>query len=472
MFNPTARSGTSTRSDLARSMGFWSGTSLLVGTMIGSGIFRAPASIASVAHDPRQILGMWLFFGIVTICGALTLAELATMLPQTGGIFVYLRAAYGDRVAFVFGWSYILLATPSGMAAGAAFFGELLLGILRGPHIGGGWAIPLIAIAAIVFLSAVNIAGVRYGAMVQNALTCAKVGALLAIVFGALLFGKGEVSRWFSLPVGPGKRGDIIGAATSIMFTYNGWFYVSLVAGEIRNPSLRLKQIILAGTGTVVLLYLCANLAYLYLMPLAAMPGTTVASKAMELVAGPVAGTAITACILASVFGGLNGVILTKARVAYAQGREGLNFAILGRPHPRLGTPYVSILIQCVCSVIFVLALRDPLQPLRLFDRLIACFALPEWLAVLFAIIAVFVLRRTSPDAHRPFLTPGYPIVPLIFVAGTLSGLGAILWSSCSRGDYAPLAGLGIMLAGFPVFWIWRRLIGTQGRTDLQETAR
>jgi amino acid transporter len=435
---------------LRRSIGFWSGTALILGTMIGGGIFRTPASIAGVLHDPRLILLLWGFFGVVSICGALALAELAAMLPQTGGTYVYLRAAYGDASAFVFGWLYILAAIPSGLAALAVFFGELLLGP-------GSAAIPFVATGTVVLLSAANIAGVRSGTAIQNVFAVAKVGALLALIAFAFLSGKGDAGRWTAAPAGPGGLLGLAAAAQSVLFTYNGWVYVSLVAGEILEPERRLTRIILTGTGTAIVLYLLANLAYLYVLPLEAMPGTVVAREVMAKVAGARGGTVMNACILASVFGAINGIILTKARVAFALGRDGLSFRFLGRAHSTRATPYVSILVQGAVAIVLIFALRDPENPRRLFDRLTTYFVVVEWLALLFAIAAVFVLRRTMADAPRPYRTPGYPWTPLIFVLGTAVGLVAIVGNSCAKKDYAPLAGLAIVAAGFPVFMLWRR---------------
>jgi amino acid transporter len=161
-------------------------------------------------------------------------------------------------------------------------------------------------------------------------------------------------------------------------------------------------------------------------------------------------------CIVASVFGAMNGVIFTKSRVAYALGRDGLGFAAVGRAHPTRATPHVSIMIQGAIAVALILALRDPVHPLRLFDRLTAYFVLVEWLALVFAIAAVFVLRRTMAEVPRPYRMPGYPWVPLFFIGGTAWGLGAILWSALSQGDYSPLFGIGLVGAGFPVYFLWR----------------
>ncbi|MEY4938512.1 MAG: hypothetical protein RIQ93_247, partial [Verrucomicrobiota bacterium] len=369
--------------DLRRSIGFWSGTALVVGTMIGSGIFRTPASIAAVLQNPLLILGLWVFFGVVCICGALSVAELATMLPKTGGTYVYLRAAYGDGAAFVFGWLYLVVAIPSGIATSAVFFGELVVRVVGILPQDFPWGIPGIAIGAIVILSAINVIGVKQGSTVHNIFTVIKVSALLALMVGALFSNLGDVRRWY---VAPGKvMGEWNGmasAAKSVMFSYTGWIYVTLVSGELHDPARRLGRVIVVGTGTVALLYVCANLAYFYLIPLPEMRQPMIAREAMMLIAGPVGATVMNLCVLASVVGGLNGVILTKARVAYAQARDGLSFAFLGRPHPTRATPHYSIVIQGAVAVALVLALREPLHPLRLFDRLAAYFVLVEWLAL------------------------------------------------------------------------------------------
>lgn len=449
----------STAPQLRRALGLWSGTALLVGTVIGGGIFRTPASIAAVLQEPGVILGIWLFFGIVSLCGALALAELATMMPETGGTYVYLRAAYGDAAAFVFGWLYLLAAIPSGMATLAVFFAELSLELAGTGPGAAAWGIPLIATAAIVGLSLTNIAGVRAGSAVTEALAIVKVGALLVFIAAAFGSGMGDFSRWTVAPAtAAGVPVDFAAAVKSVLFTFNGWVYVSLVAGELKEPRRDLGRIILTGTGIVIALYLAANLAYLYLIPLPQMAGQVVAREGMRLIAGPVGAMVMMACILSSVLGSLNGVILTKARVSYALARDGLSFGFLGRVHATRATPYISILIQGAVAVVLVWALRDPERPRRLFDRLTAYFVLVEWLALLFAIAAVFVLRRTRPGAERPFHVPGYPWVPGFFVAGTTLGLGAILWSALAAGDFSPLVGLGVVVAGFPAYWVWRRV--------------
>lgn len=450
--------GTGEVDGLRRVIGFWGGTAIVVGTVIGGGIFRTPASIASALPDPRWVLALWLGFGVVTLCGALTLAELASLLPRTGGTYVYLRAAYGDAAAFVFGWLYLLAATPSGMGALSVFFGELVLQLAgRRPDEAPPGFVPAVAIGTILLLSASNIAGVRFGAAVQKTFTVIKVSALLAIIAAAFALGKGDAGH-YTQAAGEAGLAPLAAAAAFVMFTYNGWVYIGLVAGELDAPEKRLKRIIFAGTATVIALYLGANAAYFYMMPVGAMPEKVVAREVMAGIFGPAGGTLILAAIMASVFGALNGVILTKTRVPYALSRDGLGFSFIGRAHARFATPYVSIAIQAAVAIALVLLLRDPLKPGRLFDRITKYFVLVEWAALVFAIAAVFVLRRRMADAPRPYRTPGYPVVPLLFIVPTVAALAATAAQSCAKGEYELLAGLGIAAAGFPVYWIWRRV--------------
>jgi APA family basic amino acid/polyamine antiporter len=219
-----------------------------------------------------------------------------------------------------------------------------------------------------------------------------------------------------------------------------------------------MKRVIVVGMLAIVLLYVGANVGYFFAMPVGAMAGEVggVPQKIMSAVLGPRGATLIAACIMGSVFGALNGNILAKPRVSYALARDGLSFAFLGRTHPRWSTPYAAILIQAAVAVVLIFLLRDPEKPQRLFDDLTTYFVVVEWFALLFSVGAVLVLRRRMPDTPRPYRTPGYPWVPLFFLAGTAVGLSAILWSELQAGHRSPLIGLGIAAAGFPVFYAWR----------------
>lgn len=435
--------------DLRRVIGLAGGIALIVGITIGSGIFRTPPTIAGLAPNPLVIMGLWTTFGLISICGALVLAELSTMLPRAGGVYVFLRAAYGDGAAFVFGWLYVLITTPTTIAALGVVFAEFLLNLLGLSS--GARIVQLVAIAAIIVLTCANVLGAHVGAAVSGVTTLVKVTALVAIILGAFLLGHGSLSNITA--GGAVQGGGLARAVAAVIWTYDGWVAVSMIAGEVVAPERLMKRIIIVGMLTIVTLYIGANLAYLYMMPVGVMAQQkeAIARTVMTTIAGPAGGVLIMLAIMTSIFGALNGNVLAKPRVAYAMARDGLTFAFLGRTHPRWATPWAAVLIQSVVAIIMVLALRD-------YDSLITYFVVIEWAALIFSVGAVFVLRRKMADAPRPFRTPGYPWVPLLFVLGTIVGLSAIVWGQVQVGNYSPIYGLGIAAAGFPVHHLWKRL--------------
>ena len=435
--------------DLRRVIGLAGGTAVIVGITIGSGIFRTPPTIARLVPNPLVMMGLWTALGVISICGALAVAELSTLLPRAGGVYVFLREAYGDAAAFVFGWLYVLVTTPTAIASLATVFGEFLLNLL-GLRVDAR-AVQLIAIAAIISLTGANVLGARVGAAVSGVTTLVKVTALAAIILGAFLLGHGSLSHLTEGGVVQG--GGVARAVAAVIWTYDGWIAVSMIAGEVVAPERLMKRIIIVGMVTIVTLYVGANLAYLYMMPVGVMAQQkeAIARTTMTAIAGPAAGVAIMLAIMTSVFGALNGNLLAKTRVPYAMARDGLIFSFLGRTHPRWATPWAALVIQGAVAIIMVLVLRD-------FDTLTTYFVVVEWAALIFAVAAVFVLRRKLADAPRPFRTPAYPWVPLLFVLGTVVGVSAIVWGQIQVGNFSPVYGLAIAVAGFPVHHLWKRL--------------
>jgi len=398
-------------------------------------------------------MGLWTAFGLISICGALAVAELSSLLPEAGGVYVFLREAYGDAAAFVFGWLYVLVTTPTAVAALATVFAEFLLNLLGVPARAS--AVEAIAIAGIISLTCANVLGARVGAAVSEATTLIKVTALAAIIVGAFLLGKGNLSHLTA--GGAVGGGGLARAMASVVWTYDGWIAVSMIAGEVVAPERLMKRIIITGMLVIVTLYVGANMAYLYMMPVGvmALQKEAVARTVMSAIAGPAGGIAIMLAIMTSVFGALNGNLLAKPRVAYAMARDGLIFSFLGRTHRRWSTPWAALLIQGVVAIIMVLALRD-------FDTLTTYFVVIEWAALIFAVGSVFVLRRKLPEAARPFRTPAYPLSPLLFVVGTVVGLSAIVWGQVQVRNFSPIYGLLIAAAGFPVYHLWKRLERSQ----------
>ena len=433
--------------DLRRVIGLTGGTALIVGITIGSGIFRTPPTIAGLVPNPLVVMALWTAFGLISICGALVIAELSSLLPQAGGVYVYLREAYGDAAAFVFGWLYVLITTPTTVAALAVVFSEFLLNLLGMP---AGTTVQAIAIAAIIILTGANVLGARVGAAVSEVTTLVKVTALVAIILGVFLLGNGSFSN---ITEGGGVQGGgLARAVAAVIWTYDGWVAVSMISGEVVAPERLMKRIIIIGMLTIVTLYIGANLAYLYMMPVGVMAQQkeAIARTVMTGIAGPAAGVLIMLAIMTSIFGALNGNLLAKPRVAYAMARDGLTFAFLGKIHPRWATPWAAQLIVGVVAIIMVLMLRD-------FDALTTYFVVIEWAALIFAVSAVFVLRRKMAERPRPFRTPAYPWLPLLFVVGTVVGVSAIVWGQIQVGNFSPIYGLGIALAGFPVHHLWKR---------------
>ena len=434
--------------DLRRVIGFSGGTALIVGITIGSGIFRTPPTIAGLVPHPLVIMGLWTAFGLISISGALAVAELSSMLPDAGGAYAFLRAAYGDAPAFVFGWLFVLITTPTAVAALATVFSEFLLNLLGRPA--STSTVQVIAISGIIALTGANVLGARVGTAVSQVTTVVKVSALAAIILGAFLLGDGSVSHFAG--GGVVQRSGLARAVASVIWAYDGWIAVSMIAGEVVAPERLMKRIIVTGMLVIVTLYVGANLAYLYMMPveIMAQQKEAIARTVMTAIAGPAAGIAIMVAIMTSVFGALNGNLLAKPRVAYAMARDGLIFPFLGRTHRRWSTPWAAVAIVGVVAIIMVLVLRD-------FDTLTTYFVVVEWAALIFSVTAVFVLRRKMPGAPRPFRTPGYPLVPALFVLGTVVGLCAIVWGQIKVGNYSPIYGLLIAAAGFPVYHLWQR---------------
>jgi len=341
------------------------------------------------------------------------------------------------------------VTTPAAVASLATVFAEFLLNLIGAP--GGVINVQLTAIVAITVLTLANVLGARVGAGVSEITTLVKVVALAVIILSAFLLGRGNLAH---ISEGGAVQGSgLARAVAAVIWTYDGWIAVSMIAGEVIAPERLMKRIIVSGMLVIVTLYIGANLAYLYMMPVAMMAQQkeAIARTVMTAIAGPAAGVAIMLAIMTSIFGALNGNLLAKPRVAYAMARDGLIFPFLGRTHPRWSTPWAAVVIVGLVAIVMVLLLKD-------YDTLITYFVVVEWAALIFAVGAVFVLRRKMPQATRPYRTPGYPVVPVLFIAGTIIGLTAIVWGQINVGNYSPIYGLLIAAAGFPMYHLWQRL--------------
>jgi APA family basic amino acid/polyamine antiporter len=436
---------------LPRRLGLWSAVAVLVGSTIGSGIFRTPASVAERIDDVPLVLAAWVFGGIVAVCGALTYAELAAAFPRSGGIYVFIREGFGPLPAFLFGWAELLIIRPGaygaiGITASAyalRTFGFDPAAAVGGLPVRGDQALGAVFIAIVAL---VNYHGIRWGAVLQNLSTAFKVGALAALILLGFALGHG-------LGLGPmlAQRGEVgaspfLLAMVSILWAYDGWADLAFVGGEVRDPQRTIPRALVIGTLLVVVLYLGANLVYLYLIPMDRMKqAELVAADVAQLLVGPAGIVAVSAAVAISTFGTLNGSMMTAPRIFFAMAEDGLFPGAVARVDPRTGTPTAAILLAAVLGVIFVL--------IRRFTELADQFVIGIWPFYALAVAAVFVLRRRRPGLERPYRTVGYPVVPLLFLGGSLFLLGNYLVSQ--TGSFA--LDVGVILTGVPVYYAWRR---------------
>ncbi|MGI8817661.1 MAG: amino acid permease [Gemmatimonadales bacterium] len=428
---------------LPRHLGLWSAVAVLVGSTIGSGIFRVPASVAERLQDPGPVLLAWVLGGVIALFGALTIAELAGALPRSGGVFAYILEAFGPLPAFLFGWSELAVIRASALGAIATIIAEYL-----------GYFIPLtsmqvrlVAAAAVVVVGVLNYLGVSRAAVVMNLITVTKYGALAAL--GLLAFGAGNGSWEHFTPAWSGGLNlSLMGTALiAIMWTYDGWADLSFMGGEVKNPGRTLPMALIIGTFSILVIYLLLNLAYIYLVPLSEMAKSPlIAATAAERipVLGRYAGAIISLVVMISCFGTLHGSMMTGPRIFFAMSDRGLFFQSIARVSPRYHSPSVAILLATVLGVIYVL-LND-------FQQLADKFILGIWPFYALAVGAVFVLRRTRPELPRPYRTWGYPVVPILFLLASVGMMANALWTDPVNTGIT----FGIILVGLPVYVAWR----------------
>jgi len=430
--------------DLEPRLGVWSTAAILVGVTIGSGIFRVPSVAAAESGAVGAVFLLWILGGLIALFGALTIAELAAMFPRSGGIYVFLRETYGPSVAFLFGWTRLLVIQPSVIGAIALISAAYVNAFVPLTEA----QVRLVAAGFILILAGANYRSLGWGAWVQNASTAAKVLALLALAAAIFAFGDPSAGA-FAGPLGlkPLTWGGFGIALLAVMWTYDGWVDATYVAEEVKDPGRTLPRALAGGVLTVIGVYLVVNAAYLLALPLDEMAASElVAADAAMRVFGPVGASLVAALVILSTFGALNGVTMTGPRVFFALARDGLFFRPVAAIHPRFGTPHVAIALAAGLGIAYV--------SFRTFEQLAEAFVLGIWPFYVLCVVAVFVLRQSRPGAPRPYRTWGYPWVPLLFLLASAAMLGNALM----RQPGSTLLGFGIILSGFPVYHVWIRL--------------
>jgi amino acid transporter len=431
---------------LHRQLGFLSALGIVIGATIGSGIFRTPAVIAERVPSPALMLGIWAIGGLISLAGALSVAELAASHPQTGGWYVYLREGWGRLAGFLFGWAELVLIRASATGAMATVFSEYLLRALGYEAAARGLTGDLVAASAIVGTAALNIRGTRHGAVAVGVSSAAKFAALAMMVVACVLLGGGaggSLDHFVEPATAPVELPRIGLALISVLWAYDGLADVSFSAGEIRDPQRVLPRAILTGTLAVIGIYLAANAAYLYISPLSALAASPlIAADTMEALIGRIGITAVSLVVAVSTLGALMAVMLAAPRVFFAMADDGLFFRSIARVHRRYGTPHVAIALSGALGVLFVLT--------RTFEQLADTFVLTVWPFYGLAIAGLYRLRKRQPERPRPFSVPGYPFVPAAFIAAVLYLVASAL---ASDPVWTGLT-LAIVLAGVPVYFI------------------
>jgi amino acid transporter len=427
---------------LERRLGFWYSFSLVVGLAIGSGIFRTPASIAARVPDAAAILALWLVGGIVTLCGALSVAELSASLPRTGGWYVYLREGWGRLAAFLFGWAQLVLLRAAAVGSIAIVFGEYLLRSVGVDPVTHPTRARLTAAGAIAVVSLVNVRGVTVGAKLVGAATVAKCTGLALMVGAAFVLGStGGAPADGRAGAGPLELSSAGLALISVLWAYDGFADVSFAGGEVANPQRNLPRAIVAGTLTITAVYLAANAAYLHVLPVPTMAQSPlVAADTMTALVGRWGASFISVVVTLSTFGALMGIVLASPRIFFAMAEDRLFFSGLASVHPRFGTPHVAIALTGGLGILFVLT--------RTFEQLADTFVLTIWPFYALAVAGLYRLRRARPDLARPYRVPGYPVTPAVFILAGVALVGNALWTD----PVWTSASFGVVLAGVPVY--------------------
>jgi basic amino acid/polyamine antiporter, APA family len=455
---------------LARRLGLTSAIMVVVGSIIGSGIFLTPQRIAAAVEIPGVMIAVWVLTGLLTLAGALTNAEIACEIPEAGGQYVFFRVLFNDLVAFLYGWTTFIVYQTGSIAAIAVAFAKYLGYFVDLPHLPGdleAWQLPLIgnirpladlgvkgvAIGAILFMAAVNYFGVQFGGFVQNLFTSMKVLAIGGIIILAFGVGKGSVDHFFPL-WGTPSSGDLLGAVgvamIATLWSYDGWNSLTYLAGEVKDPRRNIPLALVVGTIAIILIYVLTNIAYLYILPIKEIAGSQlVAADVVERILPGLGGGLIAAAVMISTFGSVNATSMTTARVYYAMASDRLFFRSMGTTHPKYRTPARSLVIQAAWASLLTLS--------GTYDQLFTYVVFAAWIFYALGAAGVFLLRRQRPDSARSYRVPLYPVVPLLFVAvATWFVINTLIHQTSDS-----IVGGFLLLAGVPFYLVWKRRIPT-----------
>lgn len=433
-------------SGLLRRIGLVAATAITVGNIVGSGIFRSPHSIAQQIDGLPLVIAAWVTGGLLSLVGSLVLAELAVLHPRTGGLYVFIREAFGDLWGFLFGWASLWVIKPTVIASIVSVFALYFCEALRLP----AGLEPAVGVGAIVLLTGINLLGVHEGARTQTLFTVLKVAGIALLCGAAFLLPHAAAVGDRPAPpalVAPPLYAGFVAAMISVLFAYDGWTDATYVGGEIRDPRRNLPLAILGGTGLVILIYVVTNLAfYAVLSPAEVATIPAVGSETVRRILGEGGATALALLVAISTFGTTNGAILTGPRVTQAMAADGLLFASAAHVDRRRGTPDVALVLQAALSVAWLLAARG-------FEDVSGWFVTTSWLFYGLTMAATFVLRRRHGAPRDGYRMPLYPWLPALFILVT----AGLVFSDLTASGWRAWAGVGIAATGVPAYLLWKR---------------
>lgn len=440
--------------ELSRDLGPSHAAAIVVGTIIGSGIFLVPAEMTQAVGSAKLVFLAWIVGGLLSFFGALTYAELGAMRPEAGGEYVYVRDAYGPLPAFLYAWTWFVIAKPASIASvttgivrvlgtfpALAFFSDAL------PHTRITYG-QLVAIAATIFISFLNYIGIKKAGDFQLFFTIVKIAIVLGIIAVGFSYSHGTWSNFSGIFVGAkGGLAGFMAALVAALWAYDGWNDLNMVAGEVRNPGRSIPLALIAGVAVVGILYMLMNAAIQYAMPPSAIAASArPASDTAGLVFGGLGAALVSAAVALSMLVTLNGTTMSGARVPFAVARDGYFFHALAKVHPRFHTPSTSIIVQAILSILLLSLVGS-------FTQLFSLAIFAEWLFYMIAGSTIFVFRQREANVYRPYRIGGYPIIPILFVCAS----AIVLYFTFTGNLRNSSVGLLIILAGIPVFYAFAR---------------
>ncbi|MBA3271478.1 MAG: amino acid permease [Acidobacteria bacterium] len=454
------RSAPAAEAQLIRAIGLWGATLLVIGNVIGSGIFLTTGNMVQELPSTTLVLTAWAAGGLLAMAGGLTYAEMGSMYPRSGGLYVFLSEAYGPVCGFLFGWACLLVILTGSVATVAVGFAEYFsyffpsLGtanvLATFPMPWGPWSISagqLVAAGSIAVITAINYVGVRRGNLTNTIVTVAKVGALVAIPLLAIAYLRVAPVLTPVVPLDALRPLASFGVIMiAVMWTYEGWYYVAFSAGEIKDAARNVPRALIYGTLTLTALYVGVNLAYFYTLSLEEMSGVTrVAEAAVTALVGPAGAALVAGSVVVSTFGCNVAGVIAASRTCFAMAADGRFFPPAARVHPVYRTPHIALILTSLWSAFLTLT--------GSYETL---FTYVTFASVLFGTLgglSIFVLRARRPDLPRPYRALGYPVIPALYVLGSF----ALVWNTLMERPTASIAGLGLVAVGLPFYWYWSR---------------